>query len=127
MTWDDLKTPVVLTILGFFAAGWLALYWITASRVSAAEAQSIALHGQQEGTLQGYEATIQLINQQLTNMNGTLGKIEERTQNLYHSLEKLDGSVQNLNGSVQRLEGSMQGIQNILHQIHPPASRKSAQ
>ncbi len=105
MTWDDLKTPVVLTILGIFALGWLALYGIMANRVSAAEAQSIALHGQQGVSIQALDrrqsTILQDINTTLTTMNGTLEKLEERSQHQSQTLDQLQQSIQGLETTIK--------------------------
>ena len=101
MTWDDLKTPVVLTILGVFAVGWLALYGIMANRVSAAEAQSIALHGQQNETLKGIDAHLVEIDSHLIEMSRTLGKIEERSQHQSQTLNQLHQSIQSLEKTIK--------------------------
>ena len=73
----DLKSSVLLTLLTVFAAGGLALYFIMANRVTAAEATAITLNGQQS-------AALQEINNQLVTMNRTLGQIEELPPAVHH-------------------------------------------
>ena len=85
----DLKAPVLLTILGVFAAGWIARYWIIATRVAAAEANAIALNGQQSAALQS-------INHQLSTMNRTLGRLEQLPQKMDAIDEKLDRLIESL-------------------------------
>ena len=77
---------VFIAALLVFAVGWLALYGIMNSRVSAAEANAIALNGQQRGALQALDsqqsAALREITSQLTTIARTLGQIEERTRQL---------------------------------------------
>ena len=89
MTLADLKAPVLLAILGVFAAGWIALYWIMATRVAAAEANAIALNGQQSAALQS-------INHQLSTMNRTLGRLDQLPQQMDAIDEKLDRLIESL-------------------------------
>ena len=100
MTFADLKSPVLLTLLGVFAAGWIALYLIMANRISAAEAEAVELHGQQGISIQAMDrrqsAILQDINSQLTTMSGTLGQIEERSQHQSETLKQLQESIQKL-------------------------------
>ena len=84
---------VFIAALMMFAVGWIALYWIMANRVSAAEANAIALNGQQSTALQALDsqqsAALQEITNQLIKITGTLGKIEERTQQLNYLRDDL--------------------------------------
>ena len=89
MTLADLKSPVLLTLLGVFAVGWIALYTIMANRVSAAEAAAIALNGQQSTALQD-------INKHLVAMNGTLERLDERTRHHSTILDALQQDMRQL-------------------------------
>ena len=89
----DLKSSVLLTLLTVFAAGWLALYFIMANRVTAAEATAITLNGQQSTALQE-------INNQLATMNRTLGQIEERSRQQSIILDDLRDEIRQLTAAV---------------------------
>ena len=89
----DLKSSVLLTLLTVFAAGWLALYFIMANRVAAAEATAITLNGQQS-------AALQEINNQLATMNRTLGQIEERSRQQSIILDDLRDEIRQLTAAV---------------------------
>ncbi len=81
----EIKSPHAIRIaaLSVFAAGWLALYWIVDSRVSAAEANTVALNGQQNDALLE-------IYKQLSEINGKLREIGERTKQLDDLREKIE-------------------------------------
>lgn len=96
MTFADLKSPVLLTLLGVFAAGWIALYLIMANRISAAEAEAVELHGQQNETLKSIDTHLMEIDSHLIDMSRTLGKIEERSQHQSETLKQLQESIQKL-------------------------------
>ena len=100
MTFADLKSPVLLTLLGVFAAGWIALYVIMANRISAAEAEAVALHGQQNETLKSIDTHLMEIDSHLIDMSRTLGKIEERSQHQSEALKQLQESIQKLTAPV---------------------------
>ena len=108
MTFADVKSPVLLTLWGIFAAGWIALYWIMANRVAAAEAATITLNGQQSAALQAQDsrqsAALQGINKQLTDISGTLGEIKERSQNQSATLNDLRQDIQQLTITIQSKE-----------------------
>ncbi len=89
MTLADMKSSVLLTLLTVFAAGWLALYFIMANRVTAAEATAITLNGQQSAALQS-------INNQLSTMNRTLGRLEQLPQKMDAIDDKLDRLIESL-------------------------------
>ena len=96
MTFADLKSPVLLTRLGVFAAGWIAPYLIPANRISAAEAEAVELHGQQNETLKSIDTHLMEIDSHLIDMSRTLGKIEERSQHQSETLKQLQESIQKL-------------------------------
>ena len=83
MTFADLKSPVLLTLLGVFAVGWLALYGIMANRIASAQDMTVSLHGQQGEQFQAqhgqHAAALSNLHNQLTSMNGTLERVDERT------------------------------------------------
>ena len=108
MTFADIKSPVLLMVLGIFAAGWIALYWIMANRVAAAEAAAITLNGQQSAALQAQDsrqsAVLQGINKQLMDISGTLGEIKERSQNQSATLNDLREDIRHLTITIESKE-----------------------
>lgn len=100
MTFADVKSPVILTVLSIFATGWIALYWVMANRVSAAEAAAVELHGQQGLSIQAMDRrqsdVLQGINSTLATMNGTLEKLEERSLHQGKALDQIQKSIQKL-------------------------------
>ena len=108
MTFADVKSPVLLTVLGIFAAGWIALYWIMANRVAAAEAAAITLNGQQSAALQAQDsrqsAALQGINKQLMDISGTLGEIKERSQHQSATLNDLREDIKQLTITIESKE-----------------------
>lgn len=86
MTFADLKSSVLLTLLCVFGVGWIALYWIMADQVTAAEATALEMHGQQE-------TTISALSQRLDTINETLGRIDERTTHHSKVLERLESNM----------------------------------
>ena len=108
MTFADIKSPVLLMVLGIFAAGWIALYWIMANRVAAAEAAAITLNGQQSAALQAQDsrqsAVLHGINKQLMDISGTLGEIKERSQNQSATLNDLREAIQHLTLTIESKE-----------------------
>ena len=84
-----LKSPVFIPILAVFVAGGLGMYWIVNNRVSAAEATTLALNGQQSTALQE-------ITSQLTTLNKTLRQLEERTRSQSVLLDILRDEIKQL-------------------------------
>ena len=110
MTFADLKSPLFLTLLGVFAAGWLALYWITADRVADAQHTTIALHGQQETKIQSHDETFAAINR-------TLGTLEERSEQQAKTLEEIKAALKTINTSIQTMNASIQTIEGTLTEL----------
>ena len=100
MTLADLKSPMLLTLLGVFAAGWIALYWIMADRVADAQHTAIALHGQQETKIQAHNETF-------TKISRTLGTLEERSEHQAKMLEEIKTALKTINASIQTMNGTL--------------------
>ena len=90
MTFADLKSPVLFTILGAFAAGWVALYWIMASQVTAAEDTALEMHGQQESTLDGIQAQLGEMNEKLGRIDGTTTRNSTQLDNIQEAIHRLN-------------------------------------
>ena len=102
MNLPELKSPhaILIAALSVFAAGWLAMYWIVDSRVSAAEANAVALNGQQNDALLE-------IYKQLSEINGKLGEIGERTKqfdDLQEKIEKIEERTKRFDDLREKLE-----------------------
>ena len=107
MTFANLKSPVLLTLLGVFATGWLALYWIMAGQVAGAqdritEAQNnaIALHGQQETELQAQ-------GEKFAEISETLGTLRERSKNQSKILTDQAKTLKEINTAIQTMNNTL--------------------
>lgn len=89
MKFAELKSSMLLTLLSVFAVGWITLYWIMESRVTAAEATALEMHGQQK-------TSIDEVNQGLRDMGEMLGRIDERTKHQSETLNSLQKDIQKL-------------------------------
>ena len=112
MTFADLKSPVLLTLLGVFAAGWLALYWIMDDQVADAQNTTIALHGQQETKIQSQDETFAEISR-------TLGTLEERSENQSKTLEEIKASLKTINGTLTELKADIGELTDASHSHNP--------
>lgn len=107
MTFADLKSPVLLTLLGVFAAGWLALYWImddqiadAQEQITAAQNNAIDLHGQQATELQAQ-------GKKFAEISKTLGTLEERSKNQSDVLADQAETLKEINASIQTMSNTL--------------------
>lgn len=118
MTFADLKSSVLLTLLGVFAAGWLALYWIMDGRVVSAQEQmtaarndAIDLHGQQGTEIQSQDEKIQDIQEQFAEINKTLGTLEERSENQSKILNHQSETLEEINAALKKINHTLTNLQ----------------